>query len=184
MTDDAFGPPVGQPAGDEIHTDRHIAIGEPYATTDSTAVLRIGLVRYDLNAPRPASAAILQVCCMCGAAFPIQPISGVAADEAYTFVGNICPDCLKLSIPQLRQRLQRTAAELRTHAASASADPDEVWIVDHLLAEATERDRWANGELLHPGARVLVKAQKGDVHWQPYPLIRSSTAIQYRAWFG
>ena len=156
----------------------------PYSLGEGAiSVMRIGLVRYDPHSIRSAGGPVFQECVMCGIGFPLRAICGVAADAEYTFLGNICPDCLLLTLPQLRQTLRRTAARLRTDAVKASAENYSV-LAARLLSEAAMREHWATGKLLTPGAQALTLAHKSPIEWQPYPLIRTSTALYYDAWFG
>ncbi len=156
----------------------------PYSLGEGAiSVVRIGLVRYDPHSIRSAGGPVFQECVMCGIGFPLRTICGVAADAEYTFLGNICPTCLLLTLPQLRQTLRRTAARLRTDAVKASAENYSV-LAARLLSEAAMREHWATGKLLTPGTQALTLAHKHPVDWQPYPLIRTSTALYYDAWFG
>lgn len=158
----------------------------PYSLGEGAiTVVRIGLVRYEPDSVRSAGGPVFQECVMCGIGFPLRATCGVAADAEYTFLGNICPTCLLLSLPQLRQTLRWTAARLRSDAIKASADDYSV-LAARLLSEAAMRERWAAGKLVTPGTHALTLAleHKIPVEWQPYPLIRTSTALYYDAWFG
>lgn len=114
----------------------------------------------------------------------MNSIVGVLADDQYAFLGNICPRCLALAVPQIRQSWRRVAQLLRRYEAEVRQLPEESWRGTRLLAEAQERERWAECELTYVGITAAEQARNTSDRWLFYPLLRNSTAIMYRAWFG
>lgn len=175
------------------HSSEHLTPLDPYGyqlhspaqtTTSVAMILRIGLAYYDQNSTHSASEAVTLQCVICDQFFSLESICGVAADQAYAFVGNVCFDCLAMSVESLRQQLAQTAARLRAYAAASGDDEEEQIIAKRLLIEASSRERWAAGELQHPGKTLLANARKRNIPWKKYGLLKELTTITYQAWFG
>lgn len=149
----------------------------------ATPFLRIGLVCYHPNNAGSASTHVTLECVICEQAFALQPVCGVAADRAYAFVGNVCFDCLAISVARMRQLLQQTSARLCERAAQYGDDDEEQVIAKRLLIEAANREQWATGELQHPGDVLLAAMHKRDILWKKYGLLKELTTITYQAWF-
>ncbi len=164
------------PYGYQVHSSAQ----EPVS---ATPFLRIGLVYYNQNNTRSASTHVTLECIICEQAFALQPVCGVAADKAYAFVGNVCFDCLAISVARMRQLLQQTAARLCERAAQYGDDDEEQVIAKRLLIEAANREQWAVGELQHPGDVLLATIRKRDIPWKKYGLLKELTTITYQAWF-
>ncbi|MEM8534366.1 MAG: hypothetical protein AAGF95_26200 [Chloroflexota bacterium] len=150
-------------------------------STTTDQLLRIGMSRYDLQSRSKNGEDIDQECCICGSKFKLHAISGVAADTHFVFVGNICPKCLKLPVDEIREVLRRTAADFRTQAQRMTNEEQSV--ANRMIAEAEEREQWAQWTIVHAGGQAFAKARKTSNRWSWYPLLTNSTAVLYQAWF-
>jgi hypothetical protein len=147
-------------------------------------MLHIGIVSYENQAGNGAQDRVSVACYICDRTFQLQPVSGVVADSAYLFLGNVCPHCLSQPEARIRTALRGTAAARQTEAARLSSDPDSVVVAHRLTEEGAERERYADGPIHVPPPQALSRGGKQGAEWVWYPMLKGSTAMRYRAWFA